>query len=211
MYARNIFRFCVYIFALIGFILTAGYLAVRFGMTNEKGLIDNQDESFLVNLDMQNASSSMKWAEGEEWEVLKKAVIRDSEVINKAAQDADLNPRLIVAVLVPEQLRLFHSEREIFKQIFQPLEILGNQNQFSWGIMGLKQETAKAIENHLKDETSQFYLGQEYENALIFTSNDMGGERFERITNDKDHYYGYLYAALYLKQVEKQHLFFVLL
>ncbi|MEK7501817.1 MAG: hypothetical protein AAB629_02745, partial [Patescibacteria group bacterium] len=85
-----------------------------------------------------------------------------------------------------------------------PLKILGNQSQFSWGIMGIKQGTAIAIEEHLKDSASPFYLGKEYENLLDFTSKNIGNERFTRITDEKNHYYGYLYTALYLKQIMNQ-------
>ena len=39
---------------------------------------------------------------------------------------------------------------------------------------------------------------------LDFQTNDTGKERFERIINEDNHYYGYLYGALYIKQVLKQ-------
>jgi hypothetical protein len=70
--------------------------------------------------------------------------------------------------------------------------------------MGLKQETAKDIEAHLKDVNSPFYLGRKYENILDFNTTDINQERFERLTNDKDHYYSYLYAALYIREVTAQ-------
>jgi len=111
---------------------------------------------------------------------------------------------LIVAQIVCEQMRLYTSQREVFKQIFAPLKILGSQSQFSWGIMGIKQETAIAIEQHLKDPASPYYLGKEYEHMLDFKTTDVDAERFERITDQHDHTYAYLYTALYLKQIMTQ-------
>ena len=99
---------------------------------------------------------------------------------------------------------LFNSEREIFKQVFSPLKILGNQSQFSWGVMGIKQDTAKAVEQHLKDSTSPFYLGKDFENVLDFKTDNPDNERFERLTDEHNRYYSYLYGGLLIKQLEKQ-------
>lgn len=139
---KNIYKKTYYIilhiFAIIGFILFTGYFAVKLGFTNTKGIMDDQDSSFLQGAD----SNKSSWIQSEEWVVLKQAINKDLDVINRAAKDAGVDPRLIVSILVPEQLRLFHSERQIFKEVFSPLKILGNQSQFSWGIMGIKKDTA---------------------------------------------------------------------
>lgn len=201
MYSKNAIKFIVYIFATIGFVLTSGYLAVQIGLTNEQGIIDNQRAGFLTIDDPTKITTTPSWVNSEEWTVLKKAITRDAVTIYKASYDAGVNPRLLVSVLVPEQLRLFHSEREIFKKIFAPLQILGNQNQFSWGIMGIKQETAKEIENNLKNPNSVYYLGKENEKLLDFNTEDTDQERFQRLVNEKDHYYSYFYAALYIRQI----------
>lgn len=196
----KVFRVFVYLFAVVGFVLVGGYFAVRFGFTNQRGLIDNQRQGFLYS----HATSSPEWAVGEEWDVLKKAIINDTDTINKAAHDTDIPSRLLVSILIPEQLRLFHSERDLFKKVFSPLQILVNQNQFSWGIMGIKKETAVEIERNLKDHNSVFYPGEKYENLLDFSTEDTGTERFTRIIDEDSHYYGYLYAALYIKQIINQ-------
>ena len=212
MNPQRAFQFLVYCFAIIGFALTAGYLAVKTGLTNENGIIDNQNENFIGLTNSINATNIQTrsltiikptWANSEEWAVLSKAITKDSETMSKAAKDANIKSRLLIAILVPEQLRLFHSEREIFKKIFAPLQILGNQNQFSWGIMGIKQETAREIEDNLKNPSSTYFLGKSYENILNFsTSTDnISQERFERLTNEKDHYYNYLYASLFVRQI----------
>jgi len=157
-------------------------------------------EEFAASTD----ASLFPWASGEEWETFRTAVMKDRGAINRVSEETGVSARLILAQLVVEQLRLYHSEREVFKLVFQPLAVLGNQSKFSWGIMGIKESTAIEVENHLKDPDSVFYIGVPYEHLLDFTSEHAANERFERIINDDDHYYSYLYAALYLKQAAKQ-------
>lgn len=202
---KKLFTIFVYIFALIGFLLVGGYLAVRFGLTNESGIIDIQRETFL-GASASPARLSGPWQQSEEWLVLEDAIRRDEQVINKAAQDAGVPARLIVANLVTEQLRLFFTEREAYKQFFYPLKILGAQTQFSWGVMGMKEDTAIPVEQHLKDSASPYYLGPAYEHLLDFsaTTTDIKSERFTRMTDQHNHYYSYLYAGLALKQMEQQ-------
>ena len=70
--------------------------------------------------------------------------------------------------------------------------------------MGIKQETAVAIENNLKSTSSPFYIGPSYERLLDFDATDTDSERFARLTDDKSRYYSYLYAGLYLKEIMTQ-------
>lgn len=202
---KKILTVIVCIFAGIGFFLVAGYAAVRLGLTNEAGIIDMQRESFL------GASPSLStyngpWQQSEEWSVLEAAIRRDEAVIRQAATDAGVPARLIVANLITEQLRLFFTEREAYKQFFSPLKILGSQTQFSWGVMGMKEETAIPVELHLKDTSSPFYLGPSYEKLLDLpaTTTDIKTARFVRMTDQHNHYWSYLYAGLYMKQIEAQ-------
>ncbi|MGB4076137.1 MAG: hypothetical protein WBK28_00330 [Minisyncoccia bacterium] len=205
---KKLFSILIYIFAVIGLFLVAGYFAVRLGWTNEPGIIDLQRESFLGSaVGMLSGGGEVgDWKESEEWKVLEEAIRRDEGVIRDAAIDAGVHPRLIVANLLTEQLRLFFTEREAFKQFFYPLKILGPQTQFSWGVMGMKEETAQETEAHLKDSTSVFYLGPSYARALLFsaTTTNLKTARFVRMTDQHDHYWSYLYAGLYLRQIMEQ-------
>lgn len=150
------------------------------------------------------ADTVFPWMQTEDWEVFRDAIIKDKEVIERAARESGVEPRLIVTQLVAEQLRLFNSSREVYKRFFAPLRMLGNETKFSWGVTGIKEETAIKIEQNLKDRQSPFWLGQEYEHLLDFESDEGIEEaRFKRITA-KDHYYAYLYAALYVRQVTRQ-------
>lgn len=206
---KKIFTIVVYIFAAIGLFLVAGYFAVQFGFTNQKGIIDTQREAFLHGLKAPTASLAaagvnVPWPQSEEWQVLSTAISRDQAVLTKAGMDSGVPARLIVANLVTEQLRLFFTEREFYKQFFYPLKILGSQTQFSWGVMGMKEDTAVQVENNLKDPNSPYYPGPEYEHLLDFQTADIAAERFTRMTDQHNHYWSYLYAGLYIKEIEAQ-------
>ncbi len=225
---RKALQIVIYIFAAIGFVLVVVYLAVEMGWTKTSGIIDRQHD-FFKQQSLKNGSglsastSSDEWAQGEEWQTLKEAIIKDKEVINKVSKETGVSSRVIVSILIVEQLRLFHDNREIFKTIFAPLKILGNQSQFSWGVMGIKQDTAREIENNLKDSNSVWYLGVNYSHTLDFGSStvltsttsagiasntaipeDTDTQRFNRLTDEHDRYYSYLYAAILIKEIGSQ-------
>jgi hypothetical protein len=159
-------------------------------------------------------NTSFAWADSEEWKTLAAALTKDRESIRKAAYDAGISPRVLVSVVIAEQLRFFTSDRESFKKFFEPLKILGTMSQFSLGVSGVKQETAEVIEKNLKDKSSPYYIGPEYEN-LLDVSKDVSkrdevantgtsSTRFLRLTDPHDHYYSYLYTALFARQVTEQ-------
>ncbi len=144
------------------------------------------------------------WPDKEEWQNVKLSIQKDVDIINKAATVAEIDPRLIVSDLMVEQLRLFFSQRELYKKYFEPLKILANSYKISLGVMAIKEETAVQIENHLKDINSPYYLGEKYEHLLDYPMEaDEKTVRFNRLSSE-DHYYSYLYAALYLKQIMEQ-------
>jgi hypothetical protein len=216
---KKLFTIVVVAFALVGFVLVAGYFAVKWGFTNEGGIIDQQRDSFFATSSIptlpgaptgasQGAAVEMAsrgpWQESAEWKVMEEAIRRDEAVIKRAAADAGVNPRLIVASLVSEQLRLFFTEREAYKKWFYPLKILGPQSQFSWGVMGMKEATAIQVEQNLKNPSSPYYLGAAYENKLDFSGAAVQTERFTRMTSQYDHYWSYLYAGLYMNQIKTQ-------
>lgn len=204
------FHVVTIIFAIIGVILVGGYFAVRFGFTNTQGVIDNQTKKFIPKASVgAKTYTEFPLAHTPEWISFRQAVIKDLPMITKVSKETGVPARLLVTILVPEQMRLFHSNRSVFKSVFEPLKVLGSQSQFSWGIFGIKDDTAKNVEAHLKNPSSPYYLGKAYENALDFTSSsasstDIDQERYLRITDEHNHLYGYRYAALYILQIESQ-------
>jgi len=150
------------------------------------------------------SGNAFLWSNGEEWETIEAAVRKDRDLINKTAIAAGIEPRLLAAALVVEQIRLYHTQRELYEKVFKPLKILGTANKMAWGVMSIKEKTAIKVEDSLKDKNSPFYLGLESENLLDFTTDNPIQERFDRLVNEKDHYYSYLYGSLYLKELETQ-------
>lgn len=151
------------------------------------------------------AQTAYAWADSAEWRVMKSAFVRDQEVINQAAKDAGISPRLLLGGVIGEQFRFFTNARDSFKYYFEPLKILASLSKFSYGIAGLKPETVKRIDQQLADPSSKFYLGPEMENAVQYPEgSDHDAVRFERITDTKNTYYSYLYAGLFMRQVSAQ-------
>lgn len=148
--------------------------------------------------------SVYEWMNIAEWETFKEAVAKDKRLIDSVANQTGVESRLIVACLVGEQIRLFNSDREAYKKWIGPLKVLSVESQFSFGVTGIKEHTAQRIENLLKDQKSEFYLGKQYENLLDFRTLDTTQERMDRLTSFRNHYYSYMYAAVFLKQVKHQ-------
>jgi hypothetical protein len=148
--------------------------------------------------------SIFEWMNIAEWPDFKLAVAKDKALIDSAAHLTGVEPRLIVSVLVGEQIRLFNSDREAYKKWIGPLKILSVETTLSLGVTGIKILTAQRIEQNLKDRSSVFYLGPKYEHLLDFETNSVDDERYKRLTSYKNHFYSYLYAALNIKQLKMQ-------
>lgn len=162
------------------------------------------DENVLVTKLSASSTNLYSWADSEEWQVIMKAIAKDEVNIKKAAELAGINPRLLVSICIVEQFRLYFTQRELYEKLFKPLSILANANKMAWGVMAIKEKTAIDIEDHLKDTSSDYYLGSNYEDLLNFQSTDIAAERYTRLSDEKNAYYSYLYGSLYVKQFEKQ-------
>ncbi|MCX6181546.1 MAG: hypothetical protein NT150_06435 [Bacteroidetes bacterium] len=150
------------------------------------------------------SGSIFDWMNISEWSDFKVAVAKDKILIDSVANLTGVEPRLIVSVLVGEQIRLFNSKREAYKKWIGPLKILSVESKFSLGVTGIKEFTAKRIEAYIKDSTSKYYLGKQYEHLLDFQTDSVDRERFSRLTSFRSHYYSYMYAALFIKQMKVQ-------
>ncbi len=205
------FQIIVYIFATIGFIFIFVFIAMQFGLLNVRG--SNAERNTSLNIPkteiIQDCTDAKKskcnWNETKQWEILRAAFKKDAPIINKAAAEVGVSPRLIVATVAPEQIRFFTSNRESFKKYFEPLKILVSLSKFSLGVSGIKQETARKIEQYANDPTSPFYPGPEA-SALIAYPTDVNPdtELYNRLTDEKNHYYSYLYTALFIKEIQSQ-------
>jgi hypothetical protein len=150
--------------------------------------------------------NAIPWMATPEWEALKEAITRDSALIREAGRLTGVEPRLIVGCLIGEQIRLFNTNRENFKKYLGPVKVLSVQSQFSYGVNGIKISTAKAIEDHLKDPSSPFYMGPRYEHLLDYPVEGKAqeDERYNRLVDYRNHLYSYLYTACILHQTMLQ-------
>jgi hypothetical protein len=212
---KHIYHTIVHLFAAVGFFFTVVFVGMQFNIFTVKGSIASRNDFFL------NATTTVKgfedapscvdakpvcdWNQTREWQVIKAGLEKDKEVINQVATRTNVPPRIIASVVVPEQLRFFSSSREVFKRYFEPLKILGSLTQFSLGVSGIKPETANLIEEHMVASTSPYYVGDQYATLLLYgTSTHSDALQYDRLTNEKDHHYSYLYTALFLKQIMAQ-------
>lgn len=210
------------IFALIGLAFTLVFIGMHFGLLNVRGSSAERNSFFTDLIEGKQGSDSpvatlpaipcvdesvtvCNWNETPEWAVVAGGLAKDANIIHRVAGETNVSARLIASVVVPEQIRFFTSEREVFKRYFEPLKILGSLSQFSLGVSGIKQETANAIETYANDPTSPFYPGEKYAALIAYAPGaDHDKELYERLTDAKNHYYSYLYTAIYLKEIEMQ-------
>jgi len=204
-------RVLLYVFAAIGIIFTGVFIAMQLGLLNVRGANSARNQSLGINTTIpsevcaDNTKTHCNWNETPEWNVLKEALTKDAPVINDVATKTGVPSRMIVATVIPEQLRYFTANRESFKKYFEPLKILSSLSKFSLGVSGIKQDTARAIERYASDPTSQLYPGPGMAALVAYPDNATHDtELYNRLTDAHNHYYSYLYTALFIKEIQMQ-------
>jgi hypothetical protein len=208
------------VFAGIGITVTIVFFGMQHGLLNVRGSIIERNASFgpvptvatsteeIGNgcLPEFSQTESCEWYETEQWAVVRGGLIKDAAIINKVARETGVSPRMIAAAVVPEQTRFFSDNREVFKRYFEPLKLLVSLSKFSLGVSGIKQETAAQIEMYAISTSSEFYPGSEVAPLLVYSedSTDNDHALFNRLTDEKDHYYSYLYTAIFLREITAQ-------
>lgn len=197
-------------------VFTGVFVGMQFGAFNVPGSNEERNQSFFATTTppvvivpevpcADKALTKCAWNETPEWGVVKGGLTKDAEIIARVSTETGVSRRMIAAVVVPEQIRFFTSNREVFKKYFEPLKILGSMSQFSLGVSGIKEATARAIELNAASTTSAFYPGDGMSALIAYPDGaDHDSVLFARLTNAKDHYYSYLYTALFIKEVEAQ-------
>lgn len=160
-----------------------------------------------------NGLSAFEWMNVTEWKYFKQALLKDKKWIDSASRATGVEARIIVCCLVGEQVRMFNSRREKFKTLVAPLKSLVLETNQSYGVTGIKDHTARRIEENLKNTNSPYYLGSAFEHLLEYDSseviainkyNDSLSIRLQRLVQYQNHYYSYLYAALFVRQIKEQ-------
>ncbi len=111
--------------------------------------------------------------------------------INLAANIFDLNPNIIKACIFVEQLRAFYTFKWLFKSIAQTNTYLTVMSKQSFGIGGMKLDTAEKLEQRLAANKPDLY-------AQYFAyddPNNISQQRLARLTDGKTYYYQVLYTA----------------
>lgn len=213
-------------FAGIGLTFTGVYFAMQYGLLNVRGSIIERNEFFGAIPTLTKTASTTneqsepvgngclpeldqnkpcEWNQTIQWQVVSGGLKKDAGVINRVARETGVSPRMIAAAVVPEQTRFFTDNRDVFKRYFEPLKILASMSKFSLGVSGIKQDTAVLIEKYAISSSSDFYPGDDTSSLLVYSSEgNHDDELFSRLTDEKNHYYSYLYTAMFLKEIESQ-------
>lgn len=214
-----IWNIMVAIFAIIGLSFSLVFVGMQFGLLNVRGSIAERNAFFTeTSTQLPSASSSTlvapcisststvcSWNSTPEWAVIAGGLAKDKAILERVSKETGVSARMIASVVVPEQIRFFTSEREVFKRYFEPLKILGSLSQFSLGVSGIKEATARDIEKYASDQSSPFYPGRDLTKYFAYApSDDHDDVLFNRLTDPKDHYFSYLYTAIYIAEIEAQ-------
>jgi hypothetical protein len=169
------------------------------------GTTASSTEASIVSNGCINSASSCVWNETTHWIVVHDALIKDAPLIDRVAAETGVSNRMIASAVIPEQIRFFTSNREVYKRYFEPLKLLVSLSKFSLGVSGIKQDTAVSIETYATDMNSEFYPGAGMADLIAYpTGTTHDTELFNRLTDEKNHYYSYLYTALFLKEIQAQ-------
>ena len=205
----------VVIFALIGLLFSGVFVGMHFGIFDVRGSIADRNAFFGTSTSALASSTApcvditktqCDWNQTPEWTVVDGGLLKDQNIIAQVSTQTGVSKRMIAAVVVPEQIRFLTSDRELFKSYFEPLKILGSMSMFSLGVSGIKEQTATQIENYANDPSSPFYPGPDVAPLLAYSASSTShdAQLFNRLTDSMNHYYSYLYTAVYIKEVEAQ-------
>lgn len=203
------------LFAVIGLVFAGVYVAMQFNLLNVKGSSTARNIS-LGMVPTKAVTSSCEpvgktvpvtcsWSKTEEWNVVQAAFTKDDAVIEQVSSQTGVSSRMIASAVAPEQLRYFTANRESFKRYFEPLKILSSLSKFSLGVSGIKQDTAAQIEAYANDPASPFYPGPTIAPLIAYAAGaNHDAELYSRLTDEHNHYYSYLYTAIFIKEIEAQ-------
>ncbi len=183
--------------------------------TNLLFIKDKKYQKELEEIEKQesdNAVSAYPWANYKEWKDFCRYVKADKKAIDSVSRITGVESRLIVMCLVGEQIRMFNSFREKFKQqVYSYNHIIMTRNR-GYGVTGILENTALRIERTLFDPKSPFYPGDYYQQCINvndtfpeFVVDTIEAHKFptiQRLMQGGDHFYSYLYTALFLRQFQ---------
>ena len=229
---KSVLRYTSYaaisLFAMIGITFSGIFVGMQYHWFNVEGSSISRDSFFatLPKVPIHAARVAKKataiscvqqlsngsqipmcaWNKSVQYATIRDGLYKDRNTINLVAEQTGVSARMIAATVVPEQLRWFTSDRETFKKVFEPLKILGVAANMTYGIGGFHFQTAQRVEQYTQDTNSPFYAGPGMAKLVAYpsTENPKDTNLLARLSDSQDHYYSYLYVALFIKEITNQ-------
>ncbi len=159
-----------------------------------------------------NKGSVYAWSNYTVWKQFCNTIIKDKRAIDSVSRLTGVESRIIVMCVVGEQLRMFNSGREKFKQYVYPYSRLILPSNRGYGVSGILEHTALRIESTLFNEKDPFYPGDYFQQTINVRDsfpeviNDSISSHkhktIQRLIKGGDHYYSYLYTAFLMRQFQ---------
>lgn len=159
-----------------------------------------------------NTGSVYAWSNYKVWQQFCNTIVKDKRAIDSVSRLTGVESRIIVMCVVGEQLRMFNSGREKFKQYVYPYSRLILPSNRGYGVSGILEHTALRIEKTLFSSNDPFYPGDYFRQTINVSDsfpeviNDtITSHRhltIQRLIKGGDHYYSYLYTAFLMRQFQ---------
>jgi hypothetical protein len=159
-----------------------------------------------------NSGSVYAWSNYTVWKQFCNTIIKDKRAIDSVSRLTGVESRIIVMCVVGEQLRMFNSGREKFKQYVYPYSRLILPSNRGYGVSGILEHTALRIESTLFNEKDPFYPGDYFQQTINVRdsfpeviNDSISAHRhktIQRLIKGGDHYYSYLYTAYLMRQFQ---------
>jgi hypothetical protein len=156
--------------------------------------------------------SAYEWSNYKVWKDFCKTIAKDKASIDSVSRLTGVESRIIVMCVVGEQLRMFNSGREKFKQYVYPYTRLMMPTNRGYGVSGILEHTAIRIERTLFNKEDPFYAGDYFQKCINVNDsfpqviNDTIAahkhKTIQRLIKGGDHYYSYLYTAFLMRQFQ---------
>lgn len=192
------------------------YVALR--MIDALGILMKNNQSYQHQIASISAKDKVKtvsvyaWSNYKVWKDFCKAVATDKHAIDSVSRLTGVESRIIVMCLVGEQLRMFNSGREKFKQYVMPFGRLIMPTNRGYGVTGILEHTALRIEANLFNKNNPFYPGDyftqcvnvndSFPQVINDTISAHKHKTIQRLIKGGDHYYSYLYTAFLMRQYQ---------
>ena len=184
--------------------------AISINAKDNKNFINDINKVKYIN--KYNTSSAFAWSNYKVWKEFCKTISNDKAAIDSVSRLTGVESRIIVMCVVGEQLRMFNSGREKFKNYVYPYARLILPTNRGYGVSGILEHTALRIERTLFSKNDPFYPGDYFKQCInvndslpdlaIDTIISHRHKTIQRLIQGGNHYYSYLYTAFLMRQFQ---------